>query len=58
MEMVAHRIAGFVAIAGLDRIEDTLVFAERDGRKVFGIGIDDDIATASVKAVLNAASNS
>ncbi len=30
----------------------------RDGRKVFGIGIDDDIATASVKAVLNAASNS
>ncbi|MFW7354972.1 2-isopropylmalate synthase [Ochrobactrum soli] len=29
----------------------------RDGRKVFGIGIDDDIATASVKAVLNAASN-
>jgi 2-isopropylmalate synthase len=28
-----------------------------DGRKVFGIGIDDDIATASVKAVLNAASN-
>ncbi|MDG3580182.1 2-isopropylmalate synthase [Rhizobium sp. YJ-22] len=29
----------------------------RDGRKVFGVGIDDDIATASVKAVLSAASN-
>ncbi|WP_313529922.1 2-isopropylmalate synthase [Shinella sp.] len=27
-----------------------------DGRKVFGVGIDDDIATASVKAVLSAAS--
>lgn len=28
-----------------------------DGRKVFGAGIDDDIATASIKAVLSAASN-
>ena len=29
----------------------------RDGRKIFGVGIDEDIATASVKAVLSAASN-
>lgn len=29
----------------------------RDGVTVFGIGIDDDIATASVKAVLSAANN-
>ena len=26
-----------------------------DGRSVFGVGIDDDVATASVKAVLSAA---
>ncbi|WP_332305612.1 2-isopropylmalate synthase [Rhizobium sp. GR12] len=30
----------------------------RDGRMIFGVGIDEDIATASVKAVLSAASNS
>ncbi|MGB3878072.1 MAG: 2-isopropylmalate synthase [Shinella zoogloeoides] len=29
----------------------------RDGRKVFGVGIDTDIATASVRAVLSAAAN-
>ncbi len=29
----------------------------RDGRRIFGIGIDDDIATASIKAVLSAACN-
>ncbi|MBK1663203.1 2-isopropylmalate synthase [Rhodospirillum rubrum] len=29
----------------------------RDDRPIFGVGIDDDIATASVKAVLSAASN-
>lgn len=29
----------------------------RDGRKIFGVGIDHDVATASVKAVLSAASN-
>lgn len=29
----------------------------RDGRKLFGVGIDEDIATASVKAVLSAASS-
>jgi len=28
-----------------------------DGRKVFGVGIDDDIATASIRAVLSAAAN-
>lgn len=30
----------------------------RDGGSIFGVGIDDDIATASVKAVLSAACNS
>ncbi|CAM3347936.1 2-isopropylmalate synthase [Paracoccus aminovorans] len=29
----------------------------RDGRKIFGVGIDDDVATASIKAVLSAACN-
>lgn len=28
-----------------------------DGRKIFGVGIDDDVATASIKAVLSAACN-
>ncbi|MFK0161480.1 alpha-isopropylmalate synthase regulatory domain-containing protein [Rhizobium sp. NPDC090279] len=30
--------------------------ARPDGRQVFGVGIDDDVATATVKAVLSAAS--
>lgn len=28
-----------------------------DGKKVYGVGIDDDVATASIRAVLSAAAN-